>query len=805
MTTPNIKLKKVSLLNFRGAKDLLDLDLSNECKSCAIFGYNGEGKSAITQALEWFFVDKIALLRGEGISDEDIVNLAALDTDETNVNIVFNKGELNSSKTYDKARNKSRYSNTSSQFTTYLENEARYDRLYLDQHTILWFLLQSKGQKKEEIAKIVGYEEIIKVKATISATLRNIERHTQLMDAQRKLSQNQGLMTREIYGEAINDIETLFIKSEEMLKIFGIDEKIKNESELDTALQKAFHALPSQKRAQEKIELENMQKRILALDKEKDVSKLLEDWTSKFNALVSDKQNVSNLNLDEFLRQAEKILSTATELKECPLCEQGIEDGDVLLKRVIERYRKLVAIRGRIDTSHRELSVVSSEIQQIEREIQDVVGSLDFKKIAYDKDCIKGYNQNIKDIRAKIKSQYKALEVIELEMDKLKASSEKFGKELGNINTRLVANIQNLTITKEEEIKHVTYQKLLRGKNIVLENIKLQKQIEAFKYVIKNLRQIEAQMLDIQNKTMIQILDLLSQDVNRFFCYLNKKEKIKNVKLALIGEEGIEFSLEFYDNIASPPKKYLSESQFNSLGIAFFLAAVKKFNKANRFFVLDDVLVSFDRYYRIRLLDLLAEEFNDYQILLLTHEEYWYQMIRKKFPSWIFKEVSWCFENGIRFAELGADLLDDICDKHTKNHKVGNILRIYIESLLKDICVALDVRLPFRIGPENDARMTGEMFSALTSTLNKHRCDIKEKQDYKDLELSNFVTTISSHHNPDADSLGDIGETIEKVKKFKNLFVCSKGRMVNRMTKIPGKHKIACECGCLQLEWKEEV
>lgn len=53
---------------------------------------------------------------------------------------------------------------------------------------------------------------------------------------------------------------------------------------------------------------------------------------------------------------------------------------------------------------------------------------------------------------------------------------------------------------------------------------------------------------------MQQILDLISDDVNKFFCDLNKKENVKNVKLELKGDEGIEFSLEFYDNEASPPK-----------------------------------------------------------------------------------------------------------------------------------------------------------------------------------------------------------------------------------------------------------
>ena len=803
MSIPDVKLRKVSLQNFRGARNLLDLDLGQDCKSCAIFGYNGEGKSTITQAIEWFYMDRIARLRGEGIVTEDLVNLASNAQDETIVNIVFNKSELNSSRTFDKVKKRSRLSNSSPRFVTYFENEVRYDRLYLDQQSILWFLLQTKGAKKESIAEIVGYEEIIKAKSTASSVLRNLERHVRLADAQRRLSQNQGLLTKEVYGEAINDIETMLKKSEELLKVFNIEDRLTNIIELDNALKKAFDSLPSQKRAQDRIELENLQRKIQELNNKKNFIAALEGCISKFNVLIGDRQNLSNLNLDDFLRQAERVLKTTPELKECPLCEQKITDKDSLLKRIIERYHKLVDIREKLNSNGREFSALLSVLQQIEREILEIIQILDLKKVNYDS-SLKEYSETIKNLKQEVDTQYRSRELITVDLNTLKGNISKLDLAIKDIDSQLVVRIQSLTITKEEEAKHNAYQKIMRGKTLVLENIALQKEIEVIKQLILNMRTIEAQMLEIQNATMAKILDLLSQDVNKFFCYLNRKDRIKDVKLILTGEEGIEFSLEFYDNIASPPQKYLSESQFNSLGIAFFLAAVKKFNKANNFFILDDVLVSFDRNYRIRLLDLLAEEFADYQVLLFTHEEYLYELIKRKFPRWILKEVSWCFENGIRFKDSTSDQLLELSERHAKGDNVGNNLRIYIESLLKDICVSLDAPLPFRLGIENEQRMVGDMFPALTATLNKHKSNIKDKQEYKDLQISNFITTVSSHHNPDFSSMGaDIEETLEKVRKFRALFICPKGRIVNRQTKIPGQDKISCECGCLQLDWKE--
>lgn len=76
---------------------------------------------------------------------------------------------------------------------------------------------------------------------------------------------------------------------------------------------------------------------------------------------------------------------------------------------------------------------------------------------------------------------------------------------------------------------------------------------------------------------------------------------------------------------------------------------MKLFNARNRFFVLDDVVTSFDAEHRMRLVRLLENEFNDYQITLLTHEQFWFESIRQELSDlgWLVKEVEWTYESGI--------------------------------------------------------------------------------------------------------------------------------------------------------------
>jgi hypothetical protein len=803
MNSSNVKIRRILLQNFRGAKELLDLDLGSDCRSCTIFGNNAEGKSTFTQAIEWYYRERIAHLTGEGISEDDIINLASSSGDETFVSIDFNDSDLNASKIFDKKNKQHKFNNTSQKFITYIEDEARYDRLYLDQQTILWFLLRTKGQRKEEIAKIVGYEDIVKVKAMFSSVLHDLEKDPRLYEVNRNISFNQGLMTKEFYGESVRNIPDLINKSQLFLKALGIEDQISDLKELDKSFVKAFQLLPSQERARERVELETLKASLSDLNSKLGFIAMMHSWISSFNILVEDREKVSRLNFYEFLRQAEKILTLTPDTNTCPLCLHEIASQEALLRSVIERYTKLIQIRTELEEKRREYLSIKSTLQDISTLCSHLSKGLTANNISYDFATMKQYSNLIDGTLVSIDQQLNNLNPIAIDIDKLEVLNKDFSSTLSTMETELTKKISGLAFTKEEEERQQIFQKMVRGKDLVLKNIEYEKVLSAYNLLIRNMHNIEDQMLEVQNSTMRQILDLVSEDVNTFFCRLNNKEKIKNVKLETKGEEGIEFTLEFYDNEASPPRKFLSESQLNSLGIAFFLAAAKQFNKVNKFFVLDDVLVSFDRNYRFRLLELLADEFADYQIILLTHEEYWHQMIKKKFPDWVFKEVCWEFSTGTRFKNIKFDQLENIKSKHSKGNKIGNELRIFVESLLKDICGALDVKLVFRTGLDNERRMIGEMLPALTSTLNGHKSDIQKSDVYKDLNVSSFIITCASHDNPDLDSLGDMEETIDKIRKFRELFICPNGRLVTRKNVIPGQDMISCKCGCIKVNWKE--
>ena len=210
--------------------------------------------------------------------------------------------------------------------------------------------------------------------------------------------------------------------------------------------------------------------------------------------------------------------------------------------------------------------------------------------------------------------------------------------------------------------------------------------IQAFEEQILSLATIFEHFVQVQNAALQAVLDKISKDVGIYYTALHPNENVDKVRLSIVGEEGIEFEYQFHGTTTFPPMKYLSESIFNSLGICVFLASAKLFNTASRFLVLDDIVTSFDLGHRRRLLRLIKEQFGDWQIILLTHERLWFDLIKKELSEfgWLFKEVEWNEENGIQLSPSAADLRALIKQKR-KKYDVSNDIRKFLEASLKEI------------------------------------------------------------------------------------------------------------------------
>lgn len=94
------KINNITIKGIRGAKDSLELPLKG--KSIVLYGDNGTGKSSISDALEWFYTNRVSHLSSNSEIDlKDALRNSGLEKDDVSeVNVSFVKEtDLDCSKT----------------------------------------------------------------------------------------------------------------------------------------------------------------------------------------------------------------------------------------------------------------------------------------------------------------------------------------------------------------------------------------------------------------------------------------------------------------------------------------------------------------------------------------------------------------------------------------------------------------------------------------------------------------------------------------------------------------------------------
>jgi len=314
-----------------------------------------------------------------------------------------------------------------------------------------------------------------------------------------------------------------------------------------------------------------------------------------------------------------------------------------------------------------------------------------------------------------------------------------------------------------------------------------------------------------QKEALIAFLKAISKNMNEYYLYMNKSEMIDEIEFVPIGEgdelDGITIQYKFHGKVVSPPEKYMSESHLNCLGISLFLSSVKTFNKNNGYFVLDDVIASFDKPHRIGFARLLLESFNDYQIFLFTHEQDWFEILASmvKPHDWVIKKVLWTNENGTEIEIALPELKDRIEYKLKKRDAsdLGNMIRKYLEGLLKEICFNLEVKLRFLFDGQNENRMSNEMLSELIHKLKDRKCELKDNTAILRINELVVIGNKSSHDSTYTEDINDLEVFYNDVLHFELVFRCAECKRCISIRYFDSVNNlIRCSCENIKYNWQ---
>lgn len=806
-----IKINNLIIKGIRGAKDSIELPLNG--KSILLYGDNGTGKSSISDAIEWFYTNKIKHLSTPEIDTNDAIRNAKLvDTETSEVSITYTNSLLDATKTLSLKNNKlvQKGSNASEDFKKYLDDSEKENLISRYQY-IRNFVDKPKGEKLKHLSDIIGFEEVTKIKSVLLKSLNNAKSNLKTQNFETLINNEKEKLILNI-GASTTQEKNLFDTINNKIKKLNTGIEVKSFEDIINLLILLSKGLdPNQQ-----FELKFLEDSKSALTLLKSEAKLLEDEYSKyfneFELIANDVEAIKQTFFEELLKSGTKILSSKY-LKDdnCPLCLQT-KNSDELLSEIKIRL-------ANIEESSQKKVKFGIALNNVKNIAIERIKRLDV--LLNNTQADKENNQTIKEgltaIKTKIHNYQNTADIKVTSGDKLPVLDiiklvENDFEFLKIINDRII-KIQD---SQKGETPAVLYSNITASRDAFLSI----KKFEAQKVILENQQKSFQLIYDEYEKQQKQGLDnfinSFSVKINEYYQFMNPDEPFQDIEIITKGEDdeldGLTIKYKYNDKWEVNPLKHFSESHLNCLGLSFFLASVDAFNTENDFIILDDVISSFDSNHRRRFADLLFDKFSKHQIILLTHEKEWFTNIispKAKNKGWLVNEIKWTGEKGTFIKEKPSDLKESILYQLAEGNldNIGNPMRKYLEHFLKDVALNLEAKLSFKFNDSNEYRMPYELLMAIRSAIKDSSKELKEHYPLLNrIESSALFGNALSHDNPINPSTGDINSFWADILELEKLFICQettcKKPKVSLLNYDTVANKIRCGCDSTKYDWK---
>jgi DNA repair exonuclease SbcCD ATPase subunit len=799
-----VKLKKLILKGFRGDRKGIWLNFEDDNKSIVLFGNNGDGKSSFSDAIEWFFTDKIDYLQREGCGRDDYFNIYMPPEDDATVRINFNDNLLDSQKTL-KRKGGSLFSNTTSDFKDYIRESSK-DSFILRHHTMREFIDKTKKEKLERVEEIIGFSIVKESREALLKALNSLKDDGQLISLRGQLTEKVRDLISTVGKKDFSENDVLDY-ADQLAKRSDSTLSIVNDCDFKSAIETLDRKIKTSDRGKELLRLDELNESLPNLPEIRNILREMNNVLTHHNELAKQQETIKASAIEKLYKAAiEAIENKLVKSGECPICKKPV-DTELLLKSLtdeIEEIKKVLKERNQVIQNAKFLSSKVPSYQTNIGVLLENKVKIEFLTTETSKRLI--------DISTSLLQYEQILTRIQQSPGAISLPSfpddlQNLEEDVKEIQQKITQKKKQLSETDEEKKFYQNVHKLKKMYDDYIRYKEINKDICIYDKQIDSLDKIYRDFESMERGSVQKVLKTISSDVNDFFRFLHPDDNFDEVELIPTGERGIEFKLRYHGEEISPPMKILSEAHLNSLGICLFLASAKHFNKTTGFLVLDDVVTSFDTGHRRPLSRLMSERFSDTQFLLFTHDELWFEILKKDLPfgKWLFKELmKWTKDKGLDIKDSPITLKKRIKNSLDENDIQGatNKCRILIEEILKVKCENLGIRgLEFKIGSKNDQREASELISALTSYLkdNETLRDKQYKKLFDHLRASQLITNMGSHHKTlETTSLsrGDIETVLRDIDEFESLFVCTNcNTEPNIKYSARNSQMKQCECG----------
>ena len=247
-----------------------------------------------------------------------------------------------------------------------------------------------------------------------------------------------------------------------------------------------------------------------------------------------------------------------------------------------------------------------------------------------------------------------------------------------------------------------------------------------------------------------------------------------------------------------PPNGVLSESQNRTLALAIRLAAISMFNTEFKVIVLDDIAMSYDEERRQHIAALLHKRFSEFQVIVVTHDSFFYEELRERFrDKWQFLKFE-AFKDDYGPIIKGQKTLEMIVNEKIANGEQinGNEMRMAYEEWLNRVCAGFATLLPYVPGKRP---CLSDLIESLGQFLKEN--GLKPPQvsgysgNYLDVMKKARFVNITSHYNPHlVITSNELKTAWREFSEFKSYFKCRECGS-DHLIKEQGKEPRCAKCG----------
>lgn len=627
----NIIIKRLLIENFRG---IIEVDIPLSKKNLLLYGENGSGKSSFIDAFEYLVHQKIERFERQDVKGKSIQFVGQ--NRDTIIKLFFEQSgkEIILSIKHPSAEIKG-----NATLLQWLDKFASYPPILRRSH-IVQFIEIKGAERLQQLSNIIGLEIIDSVKKDWGSEKqkrlndkKSVDTH--ITNQERRLEE----LTKDLAGVELIDKVNSKIANVGLLPIstlIEIEDCKQNLSKqiADTTTHQAYH---------EASQVNNSLSEAKA-----EINSFIEnydDFHLTWKEFVAQKSNLQNDLLNQFLSQGKELLNSPEYISTCPLCEQEI-DPKQLQVRVSTRIQELEAfnqLSQNVTKKQTEMRRKANNTLELIRRVNN--SSL---KISLDLTVTQEWIDALS-------------ELIELQTSDILSltypdpSEFKFTSKMAALEIAIQAPLDTYINELKAKIGNTEIAAALAWLGNIEEAYKnyedARRQQKNAELSYNQICMMQEALTKAREKRLNEINADIAKTVNEYYQQLHPEEGYGDIQL--VSERkglGIGITADYHGR-QSHPIGFYSEGHLDSLGIAIFLAYIKRFSSV-KILILDDIMATIDGAHRLRLAHLLADEFKDYQIILTTHDRLWTEELHGVLKELQTVQLYWDIHTGVQTKEL---------------------------------------------------------------------------------------------------------------------------------------------------------